>query len=166
MSEDSHHYPRGSIVLVKFDSPSGRRQKAVLRPCVIATDAEMVRRSPTPLTYGVVPLTTGSTAAEGELAIRLLPREGSVPAISIALCIYVRMVASERIVGHVGQLNAIEMREIGTGLKSLFGIEDQIVPESWRKWFIGELLHSKKTDSQFRQAMARLYEIDIKPYEP
>jgi mRNA interferase MazF len=115
-------YPRGSIVMLDLEpvigSEQGRR-----RPCVVVSDARVVRASRARLMYAVVPLTR-SQALIGPLAPRLKQREGGLPADSTALCMHVRSVDPARVSGRVrGALAAEEMVAVQRGLAVLFGLE-------------------------------------------
>ena len=114
-------FGRGSLVLVRLDPVVGSEQ-GKLRPCVVVTDAETVRRSRARLLYGVVPLTR-STTLTGPLAPRLKARAGGSAADGVALCMHVRTVDPVRVVGYVGELNFDEWRDVQRGLALLFGLE-------------------------------------------
>lgn len=114
-------FGRGSLVLVRLDPVVGSEQ-GKLRPCVVVTDAEAVRRSRARLLYGVVPLTR-STTLIGTLAPRLKARAGGAAADGVALCMHVRTVDPARVVGYVGELNGEELGDVQRGLALLFGLE-------------------------------------------
>ena len=159
-SPDDH--ARGTVVLVRFDHPAGRRREGQIRPAVIVTESRSgrrVRNSRAPSMYGVVPLAARSQAAVGELAPRLSARVGDLPADCMALCAFVRTVAPERIVGHVTELNDDEMWKIEKGLKVLYEIP-WTMPDGWIRDQVRGLLHSRKEDLELRREIGRLYDIE------
>jgi len=124
MSEDAPHYARGSIVLVQFEPLKAGSKKRKVRPCVIVTNGIKIRRSRhAELLYGIVPLTTRSSAAAEVLAPRFVAREGGLPADAVALCIHFRTVEATRVAGYVGELNASEIDDLEESLIKLFHIK-------------------------------------------
>lgn len=97
-------------------------EQGKIRPCVVTSDAKVVRQSRAKLLYTVVPLTHGQTLI-GPLAPRLSAREGGTPSDGVALVMHVRTVDPARVVGYVGELTADEYTPIKQGLAVLFGLE-------------------------------------------
>lgn len=112
-------YTRRTIVLVRLNPVVGSEQGKI-RPCVIATDAEVVRQSRAKLLYSVVPL-THSVTLTGPLAPRIKARQGGSPSDGTALCMHVRTVDPTRVLDYVGELNTDEYVPIWAGLGVLFG---------------------------------------------
>ncbi len=113
-------YNKRSIVLVRLNPVVGSEQGKI-RPCVIATDAEVVRQSRAKLLYSVVPL-THATSLIGVLAPRIKARQGASPSDGVALCMHVRTIDPARVVGYIGELSADEYTPIQRGLSVLFGL--------------------------------------------
>lgn len=116
-------YIRRSIVLVQLEPVVGSEQGKI-RPCVVMSDAQVVRQSRAKLLYTVVPLTHGQ-ALIGPLAPRLKAREGGTPSDGVALVMHVRTVDPTRIMGYVGELNDEEYIPIKQGIAILFGLEGE-----------------------------------------
>ncbi len=109
---------RGMIVLVSLNPTRGHEQRGI-RPCVIITDAEVIKDQRFPMVC-VVPVT--KTRGEGALYPALDPGNSGLRIQSYALVDQVRSVDKRRITKVFGQISAEELKKIDEGLRLFLGL--------------------------------------------
>lgn len=111
---------RGSVVLVELDPTVGREQRGV-RPCVVASDPDVIGDQRFPLMC-VVPVT--GVPGEGILYPRLAPGKSGLTKTSFALIDHLRSVDKRRVRRVFGSLGQDEMSAIDEGLMVFLGLAD------------------------------------------
>lgn len=109
---------RGTIALVGLDPTIGHEQRGV-RPCVVASDPDVVADQRYPLVC-IIPLT--GTLGEGALYPKLEPGSSGLAKQSCALVDHLRSVDKRRIVRAFGKVSEVEMAAIDRGLSLFLGL--------------------------------------------
>jgi mRNA interferase MazF len=121
MTAKPRTYPRGAVVMANLDPITGSEQGGV-RPVVILSNLETIKKSRARPLYVIVPLTR-STTLQGVLAPRIKARDDGIPLDSTVLTMHVRSLDATRINGQVTVLEPFELLPILEGIKTLLEIE-------------------------------------------
>lgn len=117
MTAASRTYPRGAVVMANLDPVTGSEQGG-MRPVVIVSNLETVKKSRARALYVIVPLTR-SKILQGVLAPRIKARAGGIPLDSVVLTMHIRSLDASRINGQVTVFEPHEFMPILEGLKAL-----------------------------------------------
>lgn len=120
MTAKPRTYQRGAVVMTDLDPVTGSEQGGV-RPVVILSNLETIKKSRARALYVIVPLTR-STALQGVLAPRIKARSGGIPLDSTALTMHIRSLDTTRIDKQVCVLEPFELLPILEGLKDLLEV--------------------------------------------
>lgn len=153
----------GDVVTAAFPSrdPQGREQEG-LRPAVVVALPDRLGPSRFPLIV-LVPFTSYREQPWVDAAPNRYPRfdpgTAGLRSASVALLDQVAAVDIARLRRRRGRLSTEQYKAVHAGLEKMFEA-NMNVPESRRRRIIGDLLHSKKDDAEFRRSMAILYRFD------
>lgn len=109
---------RGSVVLVTLDPTVGHEQRGI-RPCVVASDPEVVDDQKFPMVC-VIPVT--ATAGTGVLYPSLARGRSGLASPSYALIDQLRSIDKRRIQRVYGEITRSEQEAVDSGLRAFLGL--------------------------------------------